>query len=384
MTNNSHASALLCRSARRVARGSTLAAVTTIGLLTTVLAPASTAVAATPSGASQSARTSTATALAATAALPAAAVGKLSVNGCAESAGAASCDLYAMTGTTTFLSQSLPIWGFSTTGDPGSATAPGPVLVVNRGDTVTVRLHNMLSENVSLAFPGQPASAFTAGLPSASALDPGVPTGGVATYTFTASRAGTFLYEAGHTADGTRQVAMGLAGALVVLPNDGSSSAYGTSQAGTTDTTYDDDAVLVLSEIDPELNNNPANFDMRNFAPKYRLINGKPFPDTNPISTDQGHKVLLRYINVGSQLHSMGVLGADQLQVAQDGHPMKFAATSVVEAVEPGETVDAIVAMPTGPESKVAVYEPASPVFPAAVRAYKRLRTLLPTFDLCA
>ena len=34
--------------------------------------------------------------------------------------------------------------------------------------------------------------------------------------------------------------------------------------------------------------------------------------------------------------------------------------------------------------TEVAVYEPASPVFPAAVRAYKRLRTLLPTFDLCA
>lgn len=33
---------------------------------------------------------------------------------------------------------------------------------------------------------------------------------------------------------------------------------------------------------------------------------------------------------------------------------------------------------------EVAVYEPASPVFPAAVRAYKRLRTLLPAFDLCA
>jgi len=32
-----------------------------------------------------------------------------------------------------------------------------------------------------------------------------------ATYSFTASRPGTFLYEAGGTVDGTRQVAMGLA-----------------------------------------------------------------------------------------------------------------------------------------------------------------------------
>ena len=47
---------------------------------------------------------------------------------------------------------------------------------------------------------------------------------------FTASRPGTFLYEAGHTPNGARQVAMGLAGALVVLPADG--TAYG-STAGT-------------------------------------------------------------------------------------------------------------------------------------------------------
>ena len=62
--------------------------------------------------------------------------------------------------------------------------------------------------------------------------------------------------------------------------------------------------MLVLSEIDPALNANPATFDMRSFAPKYRLINGKPFPAADPVSTDQDHKVLLRYVNVGSQTHA--------------------------------------------------------------------------------
>ena len=38
-------------------------------------------------------------------------------------------------------------------------------------------------------------------------------------YTFTASRPGTFLYEAGPTPSGKQQVAMGLAGAIVVLPS---------------------------------------------------------------------------------------------------------------------------------------------------------------------
>jgi FtsP/CotA-like multicopper oxidase with cupredoxin domain len=279
--------------------------------------------------------------------------GKLTARGCAASAGVASCDLYAMTGTLSVAgSPSIPIWGFSTTGAAGSASAPGPLLVVHQGDNVSITLHNQLADQaVSLALPGQAAGAL-----SGTAGDDltGVTTGATRSYTFTATRPGTFLYEAGHTKDGARQVAMGLAGALVVLPADG--SAYGT-QAGMPSTAYDDEAVLVLSEIDPALNAAPLTFDMRNFAPKYRLINGKAFPATDPISTDQAHTVLLRYVNAGSQMHAMSVLGGNQVELAQDAHPMKFTTTVTAESIEPGQSLDTTVKMPTGPESKLALYE---------------------------
>ena len=55
----------------------------------------------------------------------------------------------------------------------------------------------------------------------------------------------------------------------------------------------------------------------------------------------------------------MSVLGGDQVEIAQDGHPMKYQTTVTAESVEPGETLDTIVHMPTGPESKLAVYETA-------------------------
>lgn len=287
---------------------------------------------------------------AAPAVVPAVASGKLTPNGC-TSTGATSvtCDLYAMTGTTQVLGQPIPIWGFSTTSTPGSATAPGPVLVVAQGTTVTVVLHNQLADPVSLAFPGQAAADFTAGL-SATAETAGAPTGGTQTYVFKASRPGTYLYEAGHTSGGARQVAMGLAGALVVLSPDG--TAYGTPGSA-----YDDEAVVVLSEIDPAFNAAPSTHDLRLFHPKYRLINGKPFPASDPIATDQGHKVLLRYVNVGAQEHPMSLLGADQSQLASDGHPLAYAEPSVVAAVKPGATLDSVVTMPTGPEAKLALFE---------------------------
>ena len=61
---------------------------------------------------------------------------------------------------------------------------------------------------------------------------------------------------------------MGLAAPCVVSAADGKAAGQ----------SYDDEAVLVLSEIDPRLNAAPAGFDMRDFKARYRLVNGRPFP----------------------------------------------------------------------------------------------------------
>ncbi len=72
---------------------------------------------------------------------------------------------------------------------------------------------------------------------------------------------------------------MGLYGALIVRP-PAAGQAYDDPA-----TAFDDEAVLVLSEIDPALNNSatPATFDMRKYAPRYFLINGRTHPDTAPV-----------------------------------------------------------------------------------------------------
>ena len=67
--------------------------------------------------------------------------GKLSPSGCQRAGTEVACDLWAKPGTAQILGQPLPIWGFAAQqADP--ATAPGPVLVVQQGDHVTVTLHN--------------------------------------------------------------------------------------------------------------------------------------------------------------------------------------------------------------------------------------------------
>ena len=124
---------------------------------------------------------------------------------------------------------------------------------------------------------------------------------------------------------------------------------------------FDDEAVLVLSELDPALNQsaNPAAFDMRNFKPTYRLINGRAYPATSPIATAPGNRVLLRYVNAGQQQHSMTLLGTQQVLVGKDGNFLTHFGKRVAETIAPGETLDAIVTIPAGaaPGSKFALFD---------------------------
>jgi hypothetical protein len=289
-------------------------------------------------------------AVTATVAPAAAPQGALVPSGCSRSGTTDTCELWARPGSNSLLGSPMPIWGYATSA-AGAATAPGPVLVVVQGDTVHFVLHNELPQATALSFPGVPAESFTGTAPGGTVA--GVLNGGTADYTFSADEPGTFLYEAGHTPNGARQVAMGLAGALVVLPGNGT-GAYGTSE-----TTYNDEAVLVLGEIDPALNTspNPATFDMRQFQARYRMINGKIFPSTDPVATGPGNTVLLRYVNAGAVAHSMGLLGGAQLRIAQDAHPAALPTTSLIADLAPGATMDTLVTMPSSGGSKLTLYE---------------------------
>jgi FtsP/CotA-like multicopper oxidase with cupredoxin domain len=263
---------------------------------------------------------------------------------CTVTVGSVTCDLYAITGTLTLADGiEVPIWGYSDTSGM-LAQLPGPTIIATEGDAITITLHNNLTEDTALMFPGQ---AMIPDLTGAAA------NGGTQTYAFTASDPGTYLYEAGLLPDAPRQVAMGMFGALVVRPASDPNHAYDVSSA------FDDEALLVLSEIDPNLNNNPAGFDMRDFVPQYRLINGLAYPQTAEISTAAGNRVLLRYINAGIQQHTMGLLGMDQELIARDGSQRPYPQRELTESIGPGRTADAIVTVPAlaAPGLKYALYD---------------------------
>jgi len=278
----------------------------------------------------------------------------LMYSGSTASAATVSINLCAVPGNATLTgTTTVPIWGFATTTTPGdcsSATAslPGPQLDVTLSatetTTVTFNVTNALPAGHSITFE-IPGITFDAG---SADVDPG----GTLTRSFTApaspsaagaaNAAGTYLYGSG--GDGGRQQAMGLYGALIVRPST-AGQAYESAA-----TAYNVEAPLVLSAVDPALNNasDPMAFDMHSYRATYWLINGKAYPDTTGITATPGQNVLLRYLNAGYDNTSMMLLGMHEHVVAKDAWPLNNAYDATADTIPAGATEDVIATVPTG------------------------------------
>jgi FtsP/CotA-like multicopper oxidase with cupredoxin domain len=260
---------------------------------------------------------------------------------------------------------SLYSWGYAASDGP--MQYPGPTLIVNEGDTVTVTLSNALpvaAGNVSIVFPGQEVTAEdgVAGL-----LTREAPPGGSVAYSFQASRPGTFAYHSGSRPE--LQVEMGLTGALIVRPagfDPGAPQAYG--HAGTA---YDREYLFLLSEMDVDIHNaveeqlggpGPIEVATEPYDPEYWFINGRAAPDTMamPGTTSlpnqpyncmprmlPGERLLMRIVGGGRDLHSFHHHGNHARVLARDGNllasgPSLVGPTLFTITPVPGGTADAI------------------------------------------
>jgi FtsP/CotA-like multicopper oxidase with cupredoxin domain len=266
------------------------------------------------------------------------------------------------------------MWGYSEGSQPFQH--PGPMLCVNQGDTVTVVLQNTLPEDVSIIFPGQegvlangaPAQPQFDGTGKATSLtNVAAANGGSVTYSFVASRPGSFLYESG--TNPRKQVSMGLFGGLIVRPTKGADYAYDRDDSRFTP---QEEFLVLLSDIDPyqhQAAERGRNFNLNNYKPRYWLINGRGFPDSiapnfAPYLPNQPYGALalihqfnttthpypgrIHYINVGTENYPFHPHGNNGLVIGRDGNPLagpagedlsfeKFAIN-----IGPGQTWDVI------------------------------------------
>ena len=81
------------------------------------------------------------------------------------------------------------------------------------------------------------------------------------------------------------------------------------------------------------------------YAPEYNtyLINGKAFPDTEPIIVEEGGTYRIRLMNVGEQMHSIHVHGHKMLVTHRDGYRLDSPFYVDTLGIMPGERYDAII-----------------------------------------
>ncbi|MBI5889606.1 MAG: multicopper oxidase family protein [Nitrosomonadales bacterium] len=257
-------------------------------------------------------------------------------------------------------------WGYAN--GNGAMQYPGPTLIVNEGDTVTINLSNQLPVPVSIVLPGQlgvVAGGGSAGIMTQEAAA----TSGTVSYTFTASHAGTYLYHSG--TQPALQVEMGLLGALIVRPANGDPLHHAYDHA---DTRFDHEYLFLLTEMDPAIHDQvlaqvtaggAINADTGAFHPVLWFMNGRNAPDTlldanvpwlptQPYNClprmHAGEKLLMRVINAGRDLHPLHTHGNNFTMLARDGRMLEsapgvgpdLAASDFTLRAVPGQTYDAI------------------------------------------
>jgi len=260
---------------------------------------------------------------------------------------------------------SIYSWGYST---GGTMQLPGPTLIVNEGDEVTITLVNSLptaAGNVSIIFPGHAMTSITGGVDGD--LTKEAPVGGTVTYTFTANNPGTYQYHSGTRPD--LQIEMGLYGALIVRPSSSTSCGYNHD-----DSCFDRENLFLLSEIDMQVHQaaelqasgaGPIVIPQGEYISEYWLINGRAAPDTmaaagNEVLPTQpynamarmhpGEKLLMRVIGAGRESHPFHFHGNHAQVLARDGRLLLSASDNTQLAgpllftipAAPGSTTDAI------------------------------------------
>ena len=279
---------------------------------------------------------------------------------------------------------SMLFWGFAdnSTVGKGIVQYPGPTLILNEGQTVTITLANELAEPVSMVFPGMTMTSSTTPVfnggskANLSSLAPEAAPKGTQTYSFKATKAGTYFYESG--SNQPIQLRMGLFGAIIVRPatykngfngaamhnkvafglysgvsaaqrdpqvrlnyNDSTGIggvAYTPSNANDLTTAYDREYLIVASEMDPSFQKwmeFGGTYDLSKWRSNYWFFNGRNAPDTMDMPNSAnlpsqpynamplahpGERVLVRLVNLGQEFHPFHHHGNHSRVIAVDGN----------------------------------------------------------------
>ena len=285
------------------------------------------------------------------------------------------CDLFAKGNGTVAVGSGasasvIPFWGF-TTSDAAKPVLGGPKLIATEGEKLAFTVHNQLDPragNISITVPALPGAPDLTGVAKASTGPSG---------TFTLTKPGTYIYEAGLTSGGERQVAMGLSGLLIVRPSVTNSAnsakcAYD-SKVSATDCValkdpnnyFDREKVVVVNELDAAFSADPFGSDTGAYHPTAFFLDGVAYDrakaalDPSALTFDAavndvrfdaapGETVLMRYADLGLREHSLNLNNLVQTETARDANLLPGANVQNTEFLNAGQTADTYITIPPG------------------------------------
>lgn len=262
-----------------------------------------------------------------------------------------------------------------------NGTVPGPTIRAKEGDTIRVILTNSLPEETSIHWHGLHVPNEMDGVPSFTqhAIKPGE----TFTYEFVANHAGTYMYHSHFNS--IDQIDKGLYGLLIIDPQDPGKAKYdreytmmfggwnvpdqpgpspdkgqkntmpgmpGMSNGSPSPLKQKGNIRNMMEQAMKDKNplggtnmpspqpDNNAGSSVMGMDYNYWTINGKSFPDTNPIEVKYGDVVRVRMANISNGIHPMHLHGHDFRIIAKDGHPLTTPQIVNTVTVNPGETYD--------------------------------------------
>ena len=241
------------------------------------------------------------------------------------------------------LIESVDMWRFICDPDKDTVTNPhctdptsgSPQISLAEGDSLKIYLNDTLSTAVSIMIRGQMEELAGDAFPATGRVRSfahETAAGSSNTYTWSSLRAGTYLYQSG--THPSIQVPMGLYGALVVgSPVTAVGCSTGQPAYDDDDSCYDDEVVMLFSELDPVQNRAVSGAggivsdypSTINYSPTYLLVNGDLSANFDGIGDATGvlpesRAVLLRLLNAGSRSHTPAIVGLDMTLIAEDGN----------------------------------------------------------------
>lgn len=257
----------------------------------------------------------------------------------------------------------------------GKATLLAPLLEIYEGDEIYLNLTNLgfqvrpdLDDTHTIHWHGFPNQIpLWDGVPEASIS---VPVGRNFQYYYKPLGPGTYMYHCHF--EPVEHIQMGMIGPLIVRPLLEKNPVYSGRKFAYNDISseFDREILVFLTELDKRphaLIADVQEFDWTEYCPQYWLISGRSYPDTVKPPNDPnfplqpysslmesytGEKILLRFVNLGFQEHSIQLLGINLKIVGQDAkllrgyHNEDTSYWRNAVFIAPGQTIDAFCTPP--------------------------------------